>query len=34
MVLNQVDLEKREYGDYYYQYYRQYGAYGADAKES
>jgi len=35
VVLNQVDLERREYGGYYYQYYRQYGAYyGADAASS
>jgi len=35
VVLNQVDVEKREYGGYYYRYYRNYGAYyGDDAKDA
>ncbi|MDF1563922.1 MAG: polysaccharide biosynthesis tyrosine autokinase [Deltaproteobacteria bacterium] len=35
VVLNQVDVERREYGGYYYRYYRNYGAYyGEDAETS
>jgi len=35
VVLNQVDIEKRGYGGYYYQYYQSYGAYyGSDSDSS
>ena len=34
VVLDQVDLERRGYGGYYYQYYRHYGTYYGSGDEA